>query len=96
MKSRQQGSTQATAAVKASLSERSGRRIEKGEKASSPEPRHWRTRPDPLAAVWEAELVPLLEQAPDLTGLTLWEYLDEKYPSAYDEPVLRTLQQRVK
>lgn len=96
MKTRQQGSSQVVAAVRTGISERSGRRIEKGERSSREEPRHWRTRPDPLEAVWEKELVPLLERAPDLTGLTLWEYLDETRPGEYSERALRTLQRRVK
>jgi len=41
-------------------------------------------------------LVPLLEQALSLTGITLWDYLDETYPGTYPERLLRTLQRRVK
>lgn len=96
MKSRQHGLTQEAAAAKAGLSERSGRRIEKRERTLPKVPHHWRTRPDPLQAVWEQELIPLLEQNPDLTGLSLWEHLDEAYPGHYPEQVLRTLQRRVK
>ncbi len=33
---------------------------------------------------------------PDLTGTTLWEYLDELFPGQYPEKLLRTLQRRVK
>ena len=36
-------------------------------------------------------LTPLL-----LTGITLWDYLDEQYPEHYPERLLRTLQRRVK
>ena len=75
MNSRQSGDTQQQAADKAGISVRTGRRIEKGERGE-PQERHWRTRVDPLAGVWESELVPLLEQEPGLTGITLWEYLD--------------------
>src|SRR5690554_4815759 len=96
MKSRRQGLTQEAAAAKAGISERSGRRIEKSEHALQKASRHWRTRQDPLEAVWEKELVPLLERTPDLTGLTLWEHLDEAYPGQYPERILRTLQRRVK
>lgn len=97
MRSRQHGQSQETAAAKAGISVRSGRRIERGEQgASAPSPRQWRTRQDPLAAVWDSELVPLLEREPDLTGLTLLEYLDDQYPGEYQTSVLRTLQRRVK
>lgn len=96
MSQRQQGKNQETAAAKADISERSGRRIEKGEWQSSSEERHWRTREDPLEAIWEAELLPLLKQEPELTGLTLWEFLEDEHPGKFLYSVLRTLQRRVK
>jgi transposase InsO family protein len=95
MKSRQAGSTQAVSAAKADISVRSGRRIEKGECPAIQE-HNWRTRRDPFAAVWESELVPLLDKEPSLTGITLWDDLNEKYPEQYPERLLRTLQRRVK
>ena len=97
MQHRQQGLSQETAAAKAGISVRSGRRIENA--SSTPRPkndRDWRTREDPLDAVWESELVPLLRAEPDLTGTTLLEYLEEHYPTHYDQRILRTLQRRVK
>ena len=93
MKSRQTGLSQEIAAAKSGLSVRSGRRIERGER--DPAPHTWRTRPGPLAAVWESHLVPLLARAPELTGLTLLEYLEDTFPNQYDGRVLRTLQRRV-
>jgi hypothetical protein len=95
MKLRQEGDTQLLAAAKSGISERSGRRIEKNE----PKPkkvREHRTRKDPFELVWEPELVPMLANEPGLTGLTLWEYLDEKYPQIYPYSMLRTLQRRIK
>jgi len=38
----------------------------------------------------------LLQKEPDLTGLTLLEYLDDTFPGQYEQSVLRTLQRRVK
>jgi len=96
MSKRQQGKRQETAAACAAISERSGRRIEKGERQSIPGERHWRTREDPLEAIWENELVPLLETEPQLTGLTLWEYLEDEHAGQFPYRVLRTLQRRVK
>ena len=96
MSKRQQGKSQETAAAKAAISERSGRRIEKDERQSIPGERHWRTREDPLEAIWERELVPLLEKEPRLTGLTLWEYLEDEHAGQFPSRVLRTLQRRVK
>ena len=46
-------------------------------------------------AVWETHLAPLLARAPDLTGLTLLEYLEDTFPGDYDGRILRTLQRRV-
>lgn len=94
MQHRKQGHTQPIAAAKAGISERSGRRIEKTER-SPRKPRHWRTRKDPLADVWDSELVPLLEREPSLTGTTLLEYLDDNYPGRFQQSLLRTLQRRV-
>lgn len=68
--------SQVTAAAKAGISERSARRIEGSDTLPSQKPgRDWRTRKDPLAAVWEGEVVPLLRQDPVLNGVTLLEEL---------------------
>lgn len=97
MKARKQGHTQVNAAAKAGISERSGRSIEQGKRIDpTMKERHWRTRPDPLAAVWESELKPMLEKTPTLTSITLLEYLQTKYPAEYCDRVGRTLQRRVK
>jgi len=95
MKHRQQGETQVLAAAKAGISQRSGRRIENGERKPKKARSH-RTRKDPFELVWESELVPMIADEPELTGLTLWEYLDEKYPQSYPYNMLRTLQRRIK
>jgi len=95
MKHRQTGCTQELSSAKAGISIRSGRRIEKGEKPDKAS-RHWKTRQDPFETVWASELEPLLEKDHELTGITLWDYLDEKYPGQYPEKLLRTLQRRIK
>ena len=95
MKNRQTGCAQELSAAKAGVSIRSGRRIEKGERPDK-KPRYWKTREDPLELVWTSELEPLLENEPTLTGITLWDYLDEQHPGQYPEQLLRTLQRRVK
>ena len=95
MQFRQVGLSQEVSAAKAGMSVRSGRRIDSGKRKGKTQ-RQWRTRTDPFAAVWDSELVPLLDKEPTLTGLTLWEYLDERYPGDYPYKLLRTLQRRVK
>jgi hypothetical protein len=63
---------QAAAAAKAGLSERSARRIEIAEALPSQrESRAWRTRIDPLTAVWDSEVVPLLKSDGALNAVTL-------------------------
>lgn len=97
MSTKKEGYIQLTAAAKAGISERSGRRIEKGEiipgiKAK----RHWRTRKDPFAGVWESEIVPMLEEKFKLQPLTLFEHLNKKYPGKFQGSTLRTFQRKVK
>jgi len=89
--------TQEIAAARMGISVRSARRIEKAEKLPSQRgPRHWRTRADPLAGVWEAELVPLLEAEPGLQGRTLFEELQQRHGDRVGDGILRTLQRRVR
>jgi transposase InsO family protein len=97
MSNRKQGRTQAQSSAKASVSERSGRRIDGGGVggAGSRE-RHWRTRPDPFAAVWEEEIVSRLEQQPRLDATTLFEDLQDRHPGEYSNAKKRTFQRRVK
>ncbi len=96
MSSRAAGDSQESASVKAGVSVRSGRRIEKGERSEPGAIRQWRTRSDPLQDVWQSECLPLLEKEPELTGLTLWEHLEDQFPEQYPHSILRTLQRRVK
>jgi transposase InsO family protein len=88
---------QVAAAAKAGISERSARRIDRNDTlASQREPRDWRTRIDPLAAVWDAEVVPLLTSDSQLNAVTLLEELQRRHPGEYGAAVLRTLQRRVR
>ena len=53
--------SQVTAAAKAGISERSARRIEDATGLPSQHPaRSWRTREDPLEAVWDREVAPVV------------------------------------
>jgi len=89
--------SQVAAAAKAGVSERSAQRIERSDALPSQrESRAWRTRADPLTAVWDSEVVPLLETDCALNAVTLLEELQRRYPGDYDTTVLRTLQRRVR
>src|SRR5688572_18774456 len=96
MDERRQGATQAVAAMRAGLSERTARRFESNPMLPSQRsPRSGkRTRIDPLADVWDSEIVPMLTQHPHLRATTILEELRRSHRD-YDERVLRTLQRRV-
>jgi len=87
--------TQKASSAKAGISERSARRIEKGEHQTQP-PRQYRTRKDPFNGLFEEHLVPLLKDNPALQPMTLLGVLMEKAPDQFDRKHLRTLQRRVK
>lgn len=102
MKTRQSGQSQATAAAKSGMSERTARAIETGRRG---DPRQCaRRRPPRLGALWQlfqSECIPMLEALPQLQPITLLEYLQDKYTTAegapvYPDRVLRTLQRYVK
>ena len=88
--------TQAVAAAKAGFSERTARNIEKRNYEVAKSERYWQTRKDPFEEVWDQELIPLLKMNPKIQAKTLLEHLQQQYPDAYPENLLRTLQRRVK
>jgi len=58
------------------------------------EPRTWRTRQDPFAAV-DAELHQCFMHEPGVTAKALLQQLQQRYPDQYADGQLRTLQRRV-
>lgn len=96
MNARAMGRTQTEAAYIAEISERTGQRID----ADKHRPNRGTVKEgvksrDPLVGVWEEELEPMLKKEPRLKPMTLYEYLQERYPGKYPQ-VLRTVQRRVK
>jgi hypothetical protein len=94
-----EGKTQEAAAAAAGMSTRSARSWQRGPMPSEqPEPRRWRTRPDPFIEVWEEEVEPLLRR--DLEGAllatTILEWLEEHHPGQFSSSHLRTLQRRLR
>ena len=72
---------QEVAAAKAGISVRSARRLDSTEVLPSQrEARTWRTRTDPFDAVWQSELVPMLEAAPALTANQPFSGWDQVFP----------------
>lgn len=85
----------AVAAARAGISRRTAYRIETGPQlpSATKKPRG-RRRPDPLAHVWDSEVVPLLKRAPGMRAVAVFEELCARHP---DLPtgVRRTLERRV-
>jgi transposase len=96
MQSREMGKSIEVAAAQAGFSERSAYNIENRSYETANRSRSWKTRADPFEAVWQSEVVPLLEASPKLEARTLLEELQRRYPGQYPEKLLRTLQRRVK
>ena len=91
------GSTQAVAAAKAGLSERSARRIDTRQLQPSAGPRTWRTRSDPLVDVWDSVVIPFLEKNPaTTTSVGIFDYLCEHHSDTFDPRSRRTLERRIR
>jgi hypothetical protein len=91
MDSRRDGYTQAAAAARAGFSERTGRRMDDSPVLPSQRDRtrRYRTRQDPFAGVWRAELVPMLTAMPSLRATTLLEELQRRHSARYPDRMLR-------
>jgi hypothetical protein len=84
------------AAMKAGMHRHTARRYVRAGKgpAELNKPHTWRTREDPVEAIWpEAER--RLKDAPGLEALTLFEDLMAKHPGKVDPRALRTFRRRV-
>ena len=95
MKSRQTSSP-AIAAAMAGFSRATGYRIEADPRLPSQKkkPRK-RRRPDPLAGIWEAEVVPLLVKTPDIRAVAVFDEMRRRHPEL-PEGVRRTLERRIR
>jgi hypothetical protein len=94
-----QKKTQQAAAAAAGMSVRAARKWQRGPLPSeSKKPRSWRTRADPFAGVWEAQIVPLLRADAEsvMQATTILDVLDEHAPGSCGPSQLRTLQRRIR
>jgi hypothetical protein len=91
-----QTETPTVAAAKAGFSAASAYRIEQDPRLPSQKkaPRGRRRR-DPLAAVWEAEVVPLLKSAPGLRPVAIFDEIRRRHPEI-GIGVRRTLERRIR
>ncbi len=97
LRERQKGRTQAQAAARAGMSERTARKYEQAGALPSQfkRPRTHRTRPDPFADDWPW-IVAHLERDPALQAKTLFALLCIHDPARYQPAQLRTLQRHIK
>src|SRR5262249_4338017 len=95
MKSRQ-NSAPAAAAAKAGFSRATAYRIEADPRLPSQKtPTRGRRRPDPLAAVWDSDIVPMLEEAPELRPIAILGQIVPRHPET-NANVRRTLERRIR
>ena len=89
--------SQTTAAAKAGLSIATARRLEHDPRSPpvKPQRRTYRTRTDPLAGLWDQEILPLLQAAPGLRPVTLLIELARRHPGQIDASSRRTLERRI-
>ena len=92
---RQRNALQA-AAAKAGFSTAMAYRIEADPRLPSTRKKPWgRRRPDPLAGIFDEEIVPLLEHTPGIRAVALFEELMRRHPEL-GPGVRRTLERRVR
>lgn len=86
----------AVAAAKAGLSTATGYRLEKARSAGlTPKPSRGRRRPDPLVDIFESEVVPILEAAPGIRAVAVFEEMLRRHPGL-DAGIRRTLERRIR
>ena len=91
-----QKNTPEAAAAKAGFSTATAYRVEADPRLPSARKKvRGRRRPDPLAGIFEEELVPLLEETPGLRPVALFEELMRRHPEL-GPGVRRTLERRVR
>jgi hypothetical protein len=86
----------AICAAKAGFSTAAAYRFEKDPRLpSQKKPRRERRRADPLANVWDSEVVPLLKEAPGLRPIAIFEELCRRHPDL-SAGTRRTLERRIR
>src|ERR1700731_3539345 len=91
-----QGHKTAIAAAKSGFSKATAYRIEDDQRLPSQKkaPRG-RRRPDPLAAVWDGEIVPILKSAPGIRAIAVLEEIRRRHPEM-PLGIRRTLERRMR
>jgi transposase len=94
---RNQGANISMSAIKAGMSRTTARNYLRQDDVMEQRqaPHSWRTRADPLEAVWPQALA-MLREAPELEAKALFEYLAQTVPGGVKAGLLRTFQRRVR
>ena len=94
---RNQGANISMSAIKAGMSRTTARKyLRQDNVMEQRQVAHtWRTRADPLEAVWP-QAQEMLREAPELEAKALFEYLAEREPGGVKAGLLRTFQRRVR
>src|ERR1700689_2417535 len=88
--------SQQTAAARAGFSASTGSRLDaKPDLPSQRTQPRGRRRPDPLATIWEAEIVPMLAAMPGLRPVTLFDEMCRRHP-ALPAGIRRPLERRIR
>ena len=91
--------TQKIAAAKAGFSASTGARIDRDPRPPSEkkrERRHAGGKPDPLAGLWEEEILPLLMAMPGLRPIAVLEEMQRRHPERELGAARRTLERRMR
>jgi len=90
--------TQQISAAKTGISIASARRIDRDPQAAraSREPRDYRTRVDPLASIWDEDIVPLLLASSALRPVTIYNELRRRFPDQIGDALRRTIERRIR
>ena len=84
------------AAAKAGFSAASGYRIEADPRLpSQKKPPRGRRRPDPLAGIWDSEIVPILKATPDIRAIAVVGEIQRRHPEI-SPGIRRTLERRMR
>lgn len=84
------------AAAKSGFSQATGYRLEQDPRLPSQRDRErGRRRPDPLADIFDAEIVPLLQAAPGLRVVAIYEEMCRRHPDL-DRGIRRTMERRIR
>jgi transposase InsO family protein len=95
MKDLGEGKALWASAARSGMSENTGRKCRAEGGLRPRAPRRYRTRKDPFEAVWP-EIEKLLEEAPGLEVLSVFEALKSRGDVSFSDGLLRTLQRRMK